>query len=62
MSIMKKRIHKYDDELESTLIRMTADEFIEWLKTNEIEYKNPSLLETIKELNGGIIIDEDIDL
>lgn len=38
---------------------MEDDEFIEWLKTNEIEYVNPNLLEVImqyKKLDGGNIV------
>lgn len=53
-----KTKHIYNDDLESFLITMTADEFIEWLKTNEIEYKK-SLLDTVKEMSEGIIFNED---
>jgi hypothetical protein len=39
--------HKYNNELESKLIRMEDDEFFEWLKENEVEWSDISLNEQI---------------
>lgn len=53
---MTKNKFKYNDELETMLIMMDDDEFIEWLETNEIIYNNPNLLEVMLE---GKKLDED---
>ena len=44
-----KTKHNYTETLESTLIMLDDDEFIEWLETNEIVYNNPNLLEVMLE-------------
>lgn len=54
---MTKTKHKYNEELESLLITMDEDQFSEWLKTNEIEYENPSLLQVM--LLSGIDSEDD---
>lgn len=41
--------HKYDDDLETMLMFLSDDEFLSWLQTNEILYKNPNLLEVMLE-------------
>jgi hypothetical protein len=38
--------HKYNQTLESFLITLDEEEFLQWLQTNEIEY-NRTLLEAI---------------
>lgn len=43
-----KTQHYYTPEFESTLIMMDADEFINWLKDNEIIY-NRDLIDVILE-------------
>lgn len=47
--------HKYTQELGSMFMKMSDDEYIEWLKTNEVEYQKPLLqlvLESKNELNN----------
>ena len=41
--------HVFNAALESTLIMMNDNEFIDWLVFNEIEYENPNLLEVMLE-------------
>lgn len=45
---MTKLKHYYTKELGSLFMRMTDDEYIEWLKTNEVEYQKP-LLKIVQE-------------
>ena len=48
--------HKYTMELGSMFMKMSDDEYIEWLKTNEVEYQKPLLqlvLESKNELNNN---------
>lgn len=44
-----KNKYKFNEDLESVLIMMSDDEFIEWLEHNEITYNNPNLLEVMIE-------------
>lgn len=54
-----KTKHKYDNELEAQLIRMSADEFQDWLLTNEIEYDKTLLQLILEEKNKlGEVNDE----
>lgn len=52
-----KTIHKYNDELESILIKMSDDEFQDWLLTNEITY-DKTLLDVILEDKLSEVQDE----
>ena len=47
MTCVNKTKHKYNDELEATLIHMDSDQFLVWLETNEIEYEIKNLIDLI---------------
>jgi hypothetical protein len=42
-----KNKYKFTPDLETFLITLDTNQFIEWLKTNEIEYENENLLEVM---------------
>jgi hypothetical protein len=54
---MEKIKHIYSKELGQLFMRMTDEEYFDWLKTNEVEYTKP-LLELINEDKANLS-DED---
>lgn len=45
--MISKTKYRYNEDLETYIMMMTDDQFIEWLKHNEVVYDNPNLLEVM---------------